>query len=106
MIWLAIFFVSANGNRIYKLSGRSNYVGIIDSADRLRVGRCRAILEDAGQEEIQRRDGLGGINAAAAARGENRRVGKEIGGTLTTGFLYQDGLNVVAQLDGGGNPVA
>ena len=38
--------------------------------------------------------------------GENRRVGKEVGGTLTTGFLYQDPLNVVAQLDGTGNLVA
>jgi RHS repeat-associated protein len=38
--------------------------------------------------------------------GENRRVGKKIGGTLTTGYLYQDALNVVAQLDGGGNLVA
>ncbi len=37
--------------------------------------------------------------------GENRRVGKEVGGTLSEGFLYQDGLNVVAQLDGSGNLV-
>jgi RHS repeat-associated protein len=38
--------------------------------------------------------------------GENRRVGKEVGGALTTGFLYKDGLNVVAQLDGSGNLAA
>ena len=38
--------------------------------------------------------------------GENRRVGKELGGTLSQGFLYQDALNVVAQLDGSGNLVA
>jgi RHS repeat-associated protein len=38
--------------------------------------------------------------------GQNRRVGKEVSGTLTTGFLYQDALNVVAQLDGSGNLVA
>ncbi len=37
--------------------------------------------------------------------GENRRVGKEVGGTLSQGFLYQDALNVVAQLDGSGNLV-
>ena len=37
--------------------------------------------------------------------GENRRVGKKVGGTLSQGFLYQDGLNVVAQLDGSGNLV-
>jgi RHS repeat-associated protein len=38
--------------------------------------------------------------------GENRRVGKKLAGTLSEGFLYQDGLNVVAQLDGSGNLVA
>jgi RHS repeat-associated protein len=37
--------------------------------------------------------------------GENRRVGKEVNGTLTEGFLYKDALNVVVQLDGSGNPV-
>jgi RHS repeat-associated protein len=38
--------------------------------------------------------------------GEDRRVGKKVGGTLSQGFLYQDALNVVAQLDGSGNVVA
>jgi hypothetical protein len=38
--------------------------------------------------------------------GENRRVGKKVGTTLNQGFLYQDALNVVAQLDGSGNVVA
>ena len=37
--------------------------------------------------------------------GENRRVGKKLAGTLSQGFLYQDALNVVAQLDGSGNLV-
>ncbi len=38
--------------------------------------------------------------------GLNRRVGKKVGGTLTQGFLYQDGLNVVAQLNASGTVVA
>ena len=37
--------------------------------------------------------------------GENRRMGKKIAGTLSEGLLYQDSLNVVAQLDGSGNLV-
>jgi RHS repeat-associated protein len=37
--------------------------------------------------------------------GESRRVGKKLGGTLSQGFLYQDSLNVVAQLDGAGSLV-
>jgi RHS repeat-associated protein len=35
--------------------------------------------------------------------GRNRRVGKKVNGTLVQGFLYQDQLNPVAELDGAGN---
>jgi RHS repeat-associated protein len=38
--------------------------------------------------------------------GENRRIGKKVNGTLTQGFLYQDSLRPVAELDGGGNLVS
>ena len=38
--------------------------------------------------------------------GLNRRIGKKVNGVLTQGFLYQDQLNPVAELDGSGNVVA
>jgi RHS repeat-associated protein len=38
--------------------------------------------------------------------GENRRIGKKINGTLMQGFLYQDQLDPVAELDGSGTMVA
>ena len=38
--------------------------------------------------------------------GANRRIGKKVNGTLTQGFLYQDSLNPVAELDGSGNVVS
>ena len=38
--------------------------------------------------------------------GQNRRIGKKVNGTLTQGFLYQNQLNPVAELDGAGNVVA
>ena len=38
--------------------------------------------------------------------GANRRIGKKVNGTLVQGFLYQDGLNPVAELDASGNVVA
>ncbi len=47
-----------------------------------------------------------GTNLDYVVDGENRRVGKEVGGSLTTGLLYEDALHVVAQLDGNGNVVA
>lgn len=38
--------------------------------------------------------------------GRNRRIGKKVNGELVQGFLYQDQLNPVAELDGLGNIVA
>lgn len=38
--------------------------------------------------------------------GRNRRIGKQVNGTLVRGFLYQDQLNPVAELDGSGSLVA
>jgi len=38
--------------------------------------------------------------------GQNRRIGKNINGTLTKGFLYQDQLRIVAELDGSNNLVS
>jgi RHS repeat-associated protein len=38
--------------------------------------------------------------------GRNRRIGKKVNGVLTQGFLYQDQLNQVAELDGSGNVVS
>ncbi len=35
--------------------------------------------------------------------GNNRRIGKKVNGTMTQGFLYQDQLNPVAELDGSNN---
>ena len=38
--------------------------------------------------------------------GQNRRIGKKVNGILTQGFLYQNQLNPVAQLDGTGNVIS
>jgi RHS repeat-associated protein len=37
---------------------------------------------------------------------EISRIGKKVNGTLTQGFLYQDQLNPIAELDGSGNVVS
>jgi RHS repeat-associated protein len=37
--------------------------------------------------------------------GQNRRVGKKVNGALTDGFLYQNQLNPVAELDSSGNVI-
>ena len=48
----------------------------------------------------------GGTSLSYAVDGEGRRVGRYVNSALAQGFLYQDQLNVVAQVDGGGNVLA
>jgi len=49
---------------------------------------------------------LGGLLVEYVVDGQNRRVGKKVNGTLVQGFLYQNQLNPVAELDGTGNVVS
>jgi YD repeat-containing protein len=44
-----------------------------------------------------------GITLEYLVDGQNRRIGKSIDGVPVQGFLYQDQLNPVAELDGDGN---
>src|SRR5207249_4166446 len=48
----------------------------------------------------------GGVQIDYVVDGQNRRIGKKINGILTQGFLYQNQLNPVAQLDGTGNVIS
>ena len=45
----------------------------------------------------------GGMAVDYVIDGRNRRVGKKVNGNLVQGFLYQDQLNPIAELDGNGN---
>lgn len=42
----------------------------------------------------------GGVQMDYVIDGQNRRIGKKIGGSLVQGFLYQDQLRPIAELDG------
>jgi RHS repeat-associated protein len=42
----------------------------------------------------------GGATINYIIDGQNRRIGKKVGGTLVQGFLYQDDLKPIAELDG------
>ncbi len=48
----------------------------------------------------------GGAQIEYLIDGQNRRVGKRVDGVLTQGFLYQDQLKPVAELDGAGKIVS
>src|SRR5438093_11822915 len=44
----------------------------------------------------------GGVQIDYVVDGQNRRIGKKVNGVLVQGFLYQNQLNPVAELDGTG----
>jgi RHS repeat-associated protein len=48
----------------------------------------------------------GGKQVTYLVDGLNRRIGKKVNGSLVQGFLYQDGLRPIAELDGSGNLVS
>ena len=48
----------------------------------------------------------GGTTIGYIVDEKSRRVGKTVGGVVTKGFLYDNELHIVAQLDGGGNIVS
>ena len=48
----------------------------------------------------------GGTQIAYEIDGQNRRIGKRVNGVLTQGWLYQDQLKPVAELDGANNVVS
>lgn len=109
----------ANGNRVTRVTGGTSTAYTYDAQDRLlgagavsytytAAGELRTITDGASVTTLTH-DELGdltgvllpdGRNVAYVIDGENRRVGKRINGTLVQGFLYQDDLRVVAELDG------
>jgi hypothetical protein len=48
----------------------------------------------------------GGSQIEYLIDGANRCIGKQVNGSLVQGFLYQDGLNPIAELDGSGAVVS
>ncbi len=107
-----------NGNRLAEQAGPA--IGVYDSQDRLQSygatsymhtrGGDLATKTDAtgttsyaydGLSNLRRIDRPGGLPVIEyEIDGANRRVGKRVNGTRTKGWLYQDGLRVVAELDG------
>ncbi|HEX7048413.1 MAG TPA: RHS repeat-associated core domain-containing protein [Gammaproteobacteria bacterium] len=112
----------SNGNRTHINGG---LVGTYDDQDRL-LSREGCSYQYTGNGELDTRtcdtetldvdyDVLGNLRHAElpdgtqidyVIDGQNRRIGKKVNGELAQGFLYQDQLNPVAELNGVGNVVA
>ncbi len=111
----------ANGNR----TRRNGVIGVYDAQDRLLSydgaayaytanGELRTKTE-AGATTTYTYDVLGNLTQAQLPGdvtidylidAQNRRIGKQVNGVLVQGFLYQDELKPVAELDAAGNVVS
>jgi RHS repeat-associated protein len=115
---LTTYAYDSNGNRLSKTTGGIVESGTYDAQDRLlSYGDCAYHYTASG--ELSRKtcggetagynyDVLGNLLSVSLPDGseieylidgQNRRVGKKINGALVEGFLYQDQLNPVAELN-------
>ncbi len=105
----------ANGNRLAANGVAASY----DGQDRVTQSGTTAIAHNANGDLLAKTaasqtasytyDALGNLTAVAlpggpqidyVLDGRNRRLGKRVNGALVRGFLYQDQLRIVAELDG------
>jgi RHS repeat-associated protein len=119
----ATYGYDSNGNRTSYITPSINVTGIYDAQDRLTSYGALNFTYTAngelltkanptlGQSASYTYDVLGNLKSATlpggttieyVVDGQNRRIGKKVNGTLTTGWLYQNQLNPVAELDGSG----
>jgi RHS repeat-associated protein len=114
-----------NGNRLSFTDASGTVNASYDAQDRLtqyggntftysRNGE-RVSRSDAGQTTQYRYDSLANLSGVILPDGTRldyvldgsfRRVGKRVNGTLVQGFLYQDALRPIAELDGAGSVVS
>jgi RHS repeat-associated protein len=114
-----------NGNRLRYTGINGTFNGVYDAQDRLLVygnytcdytanGELSKKIGPEGQTQYVY-DVLGTLRLVILPDGkrieyvidaQNRRVGKKVNGVLTQGFLYQDSLAPVAELNGSGQIVS
>lgn len=114
-----------NGNRLTKVAGGTTTTATYDDQDRLlnfgntsytytANGELKTATSGGATTQYSY-DALGNLRQATLSNGtvidylidgKNRRVGKKINGVLTQGFLYQDQLKPVAELDSNNNILA
>ncbi len=90
--------MTAFGSRVYTYGRQGELTGRTDGLD------VRTYAYDLLGNLISA--DISGVAIDYVVDGRNRRVGKKVGGTLVQGFLYQDQLEPVAELDGSGQIVS
>ena len=118
----AVYTPDGNGNRQKVTRNGVDTIGVYDDQDRLTQYGATTYTYTPNGELLTKTDSAGMTtytydelgNLVAIARpdggvieyvvdGRNRRIGKKRAGTLVQGFLYQDLLSPVAELDGNNN---
>ncbi|ADH85039.1 YD repeat protein [Desulfurivibrio alkaliphilus AHT 2] len=114
-----------NGNRLQHSAGGTTITGSYEAQDRMTAYGNATYQYTANGELLRKTQGtqvtsytydvLGnlkavnlpdGRNIEYIIDGSNRRIGKKIDGVLVQGFLYQDQLNPVAELDANGQVIS
>ena len=114
-----------NGNRLSKTTPTGTETGTYDDQDRMLTYAGATFAYTANGETLTKTEGtdvttfendaFGNLLGAVLPDGtaidyivdaQNRRVGKNVNGVLTQGFLWQSQLAPIAELDGGGNLVS
>jgi RHS repeat-associated protein len=121
----ATYNYDTNGNRLSLVTPGGTTSGTYDAQDRLTAyGTATYTYTNNGELQTKvtgaqtttyQYDVLGnlklvnlptGVSIEYVVDGQNRRIGKKVNGTPTTGWLYQNQLNPVAELDGTGAVVS
>jgi len=118
---IASYLYDTNGNRLSRTIPSGTTLGFYDAQDRLTQYGTTTYAYTAngelqsstvgGQTTTYTYDVLGNLKSVVGPTGttieyvidgRNRRIGKKLNGALVQGFLYQDSLRIVAELDGTG----
>ncbi len=124
---IATYAYDSNGNRLSKTAPGGTFTGSYDAQDRLLTYNGTTYAYTANGELLSKTntqhpapstysyDALGNLRSVTLPTGtaisyvmdgENRRIGKTVNGSLVQGFLYENQLEPVAELDGSGNLVS
>ena len=124
---ISSYLYDDNGNRLSLVQDSGTKAGAYDDQDRLLSYGTYTYTYTANGELLTKTetstsettsyvyDVLGNLKSVSLPNGtqieyvidgKNRRIGKKVNGTLTQGFLYQNSLKPIAELDGSNNIVS
>ena len=122
---VSLYGYDSNGNRTSTTNTLGTTSATYDNQDRLLVYGTKSYTYTGNGELLTKTEGgvtanytydvlgnltkvilPGGTTIDYLIDGRNRRIGKRVNGTVIQGFLYQDQLNPIAELDGAGTIVS